>query len=69
MTVRSHHVDNADDLGVLNWRKSSRSGSGGGQCVEVAHLADGRLAVRDSKNPHGTALLLSAASWDALRTF
>lgn len=68
MTVRGHHVDSADDLGELSWRKSSRSGSGGGQCVEAAHLHDGRVAVRDSKNPHGPALLLSAAGWDTLRS-
>ena len=36
----------------LNWRKSSRSNSGG-QCVEVR--SDG-CAVRDSKNPAGHVL-------------
>lgn len=38
----------------FRWRKSSYSGdggSGGGECVEVAWLADGRIALRDSKNP------------------
>lgn len=36
------------------WRKSSYSGSGGtggGNCVEVAWLADDRIMLRDSKNP------------------
>ncbi len=36
------------------WRKSSFSGggdNGGGNCVETATLPDGRIAVRDSKNP------------------
>ncbi|MFE0379117.1 DUF397 domain-containing protein [Streptomyces inhibens] len=32
------------------WRKSSYS-SGGGNCVEVASIASGTVAVRDSKNP------------------
>ncbi|WP_371127502.1 DUF397 domain-containing protein [Streptomyces sp. 2224.1] len=32
------------------WRKSSYS-SGGGNCVEVAALNPGTVAVRDSKNP------------------
>jgi hypothetical protein len=36
------------------WRKSSFSGggdNGGANCVETATLPDGRIAVRDSKNP------------------
>ncbi|KAA2252610.1 DUF397 domain-containing protein [Solihabitans fulvus] len=40
-------------LGVA-WRKSSFSGdggTGGGNCVEVAALTDGRFAIRDSKSP------------------
>ena len=40
----------------LRWRKSSYSGNGGGNCVEVAsNLPDG-VAVRDSKNPDGPRL-------------
>jgi hypothetical protein len=36
--------------GVL-WRKSSYSGGGGnGNCVEVAFLPDGDVAVRDTKD-------------------
>ncbi|KMS68927.1 hypothetical protein ACM01_37260 [Streptomyces viridochromogenes] len=39
------------------WRKSSYSGSTGGECVEVADLPT-LVAVRDSKNPdHGTLTL------------
>nr|WP_320782478.1 DUF397 domain-containing protein [Streptomyces sp. CRN 30] len=32
------------------WRKSSYSGEGGNNCVEVAAAPD-RISVRDSKNP------------------
>ncbi|TMQ90845.1 DUF397 domain-containing protein [Actinomadura soli] len=37
----------------IEWRKSSRSGMGdtAGDCVELASL-DGKIGVRDSKNPH-----------------
>jgi hypothetical protein len=38
------------DLTRARWRKSSYSGSSGGDCVEVADLTP-RIAVRDSKNP------------------
>lgn len=32
------------------WRKASRSNTQGGDCVELAAL-DGKIGVRDSKNP------------------
>jgi len=45
------------------WKKSSRSnGNGGNNCVEVANL-DTAVAVRDSKNPSGAALIFSSATW------
>lgn len=46
------------------WRKSSYSGdggNGGGECVEVAWLADGRIMVRDSKNPDAGTVTASRA--------
>ncbi|MFF5260447.1 DUF397 domain-containing protein [Actinomadura viridis] len=53
------------DLTRADWRKSSHSGSGD-QCVEVATLSARRHAVRDSKDPHGPALMFTPAEW---RTF
>jgi hypothetical protein len=35
---------------ATNWRKSSYSGSGQSDCVELA-LSDGAVGIRDSKNP------------------
>ena len=49
----------------LVWRKSTRSGAQGGNCVEVAEMPDGSVAVRDSKNPEGGRLIFSLAEWDA----
>ncbi|MGH3765256.1 MAG: DUF397 domain-containing protein [Pseudonocardiaceae bacterium] len=43
------------------WRASTRSGNSG-NCVEVAYL-NGHRAVRDSKNPTGAILILSASEW------
>ena len=45
------------------WRKSSRSGSQGGNCVEVAALSTGDTAVRDSKNPQAGAIVFSGEAW------
>ena len=44
----------------LTWRKSSYSGNGGGNCVEVARSLPRAVAVRDSKDPHGPVLAVSA---------
>ena len=57
---------NSADLTDARWRKSSRSGSNGGDCVEVAFLDDGRVAVRDSKDAgRGPALVFTPAEWVA----
>jgi hypothetical protein len=44
------------------WFKSSRS-SGNGACVEVAFVATGAVAMRDSKDPKGPVLRFPAAVW------
>jgi hypothetical protein len=51
-----------EELTGAVWRKSVKSGNNGG-CVEVADLG-ARVAVRDSKNPHGSVLLFEADAWD-----
>jgi hypothetical protein len=56
---------NTPDLTHAVWRKSSRSGGNGGQCVEVAELPDGGAAVRDSKDRDGAVLLFTKAEWAA----
>jgi hypothetical protein len=45
----------------LRWRKSSYSGNGGGNCIEVA--AVGRVMVRDSQDRAGTVLRFPSAAW------
>ncbi|GAA0846096.1 DUF397 domain-containing protein [Streptosporangium amethystogenes subsp. fukuiense] len=51
------------DLSAAIWRKSSRSGGNGGQCVEVAANLPEVIAVRDSKDPDGPKLLLTPTEW------
>jgi Domain of unknown function (DUF397) len=38
------------------FRKSSRSGSAGGNCVEIGRVDTTTFGVRDSKNPIGPVL-------------
>jgi Domain of unknown function (DUF397) len=54
------------ELSGAVWRKSSYSGSSGGQCVEVACNLPGVVAVRDSKNPERGTLAVTPAAWQAL---
>ena len=53
------------DLTNADWRKSSFSGSNGGGCVEVARNLPGIVAVRDSKDRNGPALVFTPDEWRA----
>lgn len=50
----------ATDLGVEGWEKPW-SGTNGGSCVEAKRLPDGRVALRQSTDPTGPALVYSRA--------
>ncbi|MET8155995.1 Scr1 family TA system antitoxin-like transcriptional regulator [Sphaerisporangium sp. NPDC005289] len=51
------------DLSQAEWRKSARSSGDGNDCVEVATNMPGIVAVRDSKDPAGPNLLVTALAW------
>ncbi|MGW0857364.1 DUF397 domain-containing protein [Streptomyces sp. NPDC002690] len=51
-------------LGVEGWSKPW-SGGNGGNCVETLKLADGRVAVRQSADPDGPALIYSTGEMAA----
>lgn len=57
--MASNRIDLSDAL----WFKSSYSNGDGGNCLEVADNIPGLVPVRDSKVPHGPALILTTAVW------
>ena len=50
----------ATELTDVTWQKSKHSNPNGA-CVEVAHLPDGEIAVRNSRFPTGPALVYTRA--------
>jgi Domain of unknown function (DUF397) len=50
--------------GNLHWRKSTVSNPSG-NCVELAELADGEIAVRNSRHPAGPTLVYTRAEISA----
>ncbi|NJP52227.1 DUF397 domain-containing protein [Streptomyces sp. SBST2-5] len=55
-------LSTSTELHGVRWLRSSYS-TGANNCVETAAPAAGLLAVRDSKDPAGPALLFSRESW------
>jgi len=52
-------------MDALTWRRSSRSGANGGNCVEVAALSPA-FGLRDSKNPATGPLTIGPSAFTAL---
>lgn len=66
MSALPRNVPFSTDLHDVLWLRSSHS-TGANNCVETARPRSGPwtglLAVRDSKDPAGPALLFSPGSW------
>jgi len=52
----------AADLTAVTWRKSTFTANTG-QCVEVAALPGGAVAIRDSKSPGREPLRFTSGEW------
>ncbi|GAB2941215.1 hypothetical protein GCM10027280_32120 [Micromonospora polyrhachis] len=57
------------DLTGARWRKSTRSGANGGDCVEVADNLPGVVLVRDTKDRDGGTLAFGPAAWLAFVSY
>ncbi|TYB42911.1 DUF397 domain-containing protein [Actinomadura chibensis] len=53
------------NIEAVTWRKSSRSGGNGGECVELAS-ASGIIVIRDSKDAEGPVLTMGRDEFAAL---
>ncbi|GAA1699305.1 DUF397 domain-containing protein [Streptomyces yatensis] len=64
MVSSEHTVSDASTL--AGWHKSSYSGGSTpqGECLEVAR-GHADIPVRDSKDPHGPALIFEPSAWAA----
>jgi len=52
-----------EDQIAPHWHKSSYSGNGGSDCVEVARALPRSVTIRDSKDPRGPVLTMEPAEW------
>ncbi|GAA2634562.1 DUF397 domain-containing protein [Streptomyces axinellae] len=65
-TGHTRHIYNgmpAKDLGTEGWQKPW-SGTNGGSCVEAMKLGDGRVALRQSTDPEGPALIYTTHEFE-----
>jgi NADH:ubiquinone oxidoreductase subunit len=65
MQYRTYNGIPATDLIGVRWQKSHRSNSQG-NCVEMAELPDGSVAVRNSRHPAGPALVYTKSEMRTL---
>lgn len=52
----------------MTWRKSSYSGNGGLECVELTRTSTGHIATRDSKAPNDGMLRFKAQTFRSFLT-
>ncbi|MFB7778139.1 DUF397 domain-containing protein [Streptomyces bauhiniae] len=55
----------ADSITGVSWVKSSLSDGIGGNCVEIARLDESHVALRNSRDISGPALVYTPGEWNA----
>ncbi|MEV7845010.1 MULTISPECIES: DUF397 domain-containing protein [Streptomyces] len=55
----------ADSITNVTWVKATASDGIGGNCVEIARLEEGHVALRNSRDTSGPALVYNSAEWKA----
>ncbi|HEY8201521.1 MAG TPA: DUF397 domain-containing protein [Actinomycetota bacterium] len=55
----------AGELRQARWQKSSFSANANNNCVEMARLPGGKVAVRNSRDPEGPALIYTLGEVEA----
>ena len=63
--MNTYNGMSATELSGARWRKSSISNSQGA-CVELAKVGENEVAMRNSRNPDGPALIYNRAEIAAL---
>jgi len=59
---------NTDELARATWRTASYT-QANGSCVEVGNLSGARVAVRDTKDRGGLAIVMTADEWRAFLAY
>ncbi|GAA3800422.1 DUF397 domain-containing protein [Sphaerisporangium flaviroseum] len=58
-------MDLSEELQTATWRKATKSASNQGNCLEIAPLSGGRVALRDTEALEKAPFVVSATVWDA----
>ncbi|GAA3369135.1 hypothetical protein GCM10020367_10300 [Streptomyces sannanensis] len=59
----TEHMVIPDASALSGWQKSGYSGDSVGNCLEISTTYPAGVPVRDSKNPHGPALVFPRPIW------
>ena len=55
----------AAEMAAAPWRKARKSGSNGGDCLEIAPLSGGRVGIRDTESPDRAPYVVRGEVWAA----
>ncbi|MEU8206583.1 DUF397 domain-containing protein [Streptosporangium sp. NPDC049046] len=58
-------MDLTAELETAVWRKATRSTGNGGDCIEIAPLSRGHVAIRDTEAPDQAPYVVRSEVWAA----